>query len=202
MSLPGLTSLEGKVVGSWHSTKEFNVGKTNLVGNKRRSPLNFKSNWIEHVYGNKHKLGNSDWVGKSLTVAVSGEGKMRVAWNKGGRRSSLWVLRDHREHVSSGSRVHNFPVVGSDQDGTQVGLYLKPTGPSRMGVGESPTLGDLRPLSQESHTSVMSKAPHEALDAQDITSAEVVLVEESPTPSEKVGTVRHQALTTAVSSGT
>ena len=60
MSLPGLTSLEGKVVGSWHSTKEFNVGKTNLVGNKRRSPLNFKSNWIEHVYGNKRELGNSD----------------------------------------------------------------------------------------------------------------------------------------------
>ena len=60
VSLPGPTTLEGRVVGSRHSTEEFNVGKTNPIGNKRRSPLNFKSNWIEHVYGKKRELGNSD----------------------------------------------------------------------------------------------------------------------------------------------
>ena len=89
MSLPGPTTLEGRVVGSRPSTEEFNVGKTNLVGNKRRSSLNFKSNWIEHVYGKKCELGNSDWAGKCLTVEVNGEGKRMVAWNKGGLRSSL-----------------------------------------------------------------------------------------------------------------
>ena len=113
VSLPGLMTLEGRVVGSRPSTEEFNVGKTNLVGNKRRSPLNFKSNWIEHVYGKKCELGNSDWAGKCLTVEVNGEGKRRVAWNKGGLKSSLWVTRDQREHVSSGSWVLKYPVVGS-----------------------------------------------------------------------------------------
>ena len=89
VSLPSLMTLEGRVMGSRPSTEEFNVGKTNLVGNKRRSSLNFKSNWIEHVYGKKCELGNSDWAGKCLTVEVNGEGKMMVAWNKGGLRSSL-----------------------------------------------------------------------------------------------------------------
>ena len=98
VSLPGPTTLEGRVVGSRRSTKEFNVGKTNPVGNKRSS-LNFKSNWIEHVYGKKRELGNSNWAGKSLIVEVNGKGKRRVAWNKGGLRSSLWVTRDQREHV-------------------------------------------------------------------------------------------------------
>ena len=45
----------------------------------------------------------SDWVGKSLIVEVNGEGKRRVAWKKGGLRNSLWVTRDQREHVPSGS---------------------------------------------------------------------------------------------------
>ena len=119
------------------------------------------------------------------------EGKRRVVWNKGGLRNSLWVTRGQREHRPSGSQVHKYPVVGSDQDGTQVGLlvipYLEPTGPIRMEVGESPTLEDLRLLIQEAHASVMSKAPHEASDAQDITSADVDLAEESPAPLEKVG---------------
>ena len=60
MSLPSSSTLEGRLVGSRRSTKEFNVGKTNPVGYKRRSLLNFKSNWIEHVYGNKRELGNFD----------------------------------------------------------------------------------------------------------------------------------------------
>ena len=119
VSLPGPTTLEGRVVGSQHSTEEFNVGKTNPIGSKRRSPLNFKSNWIEHVYGKKKReLGNSDYAGKILTIEVNREGKMRVAWNKGGLRCSLWVTMDQMEHVSSGSRVHKYPVMGSDQDGT------------------------------------------------------------------------------------
>ena len=71
--------------------------------------------------------------------------------------------------MSSGSRVHKYPMVGSNQDGTQVGFpvisYPEPTGPSRMKAGESLTLGDLRPLSQEAHALVMSKAPHKASDA-------------------------------------
>ena len=94
MSLPGLTTLGGRDVGSRCSTEEFNFGKTNPVGNKRRSPLNFKSNWIEHVYGKKKgELGNSDWTGIGLTVEVNGEGKRHVAWKKGGLRSSIWVTR-------------------------------------------------------------------------------------------------------------
>ena len=56
------------------------------------------------------------------------------------------VRRDQKEHVPSGSRVHNFPMVGPDQDGTLVGLLVfsgpKPTGPLRLEVGESPTGGD------------------------------------------------------------
>ena len=53
VSLPSLMTLEGRVVGFRCNIKEFNVGKTNLVGNKRRSSLHFKSNWIEHAYGKK-----------------------------------------------------------------------------------------------------------------------------------------------------
>ena len=189
VSLPGPSTLEARVVGSRRSTEECNVGKTNPVGNKRRSPLNFKSNWIEHVFGKKRELGNSDCAGKSLIVEVNGEGKRRVVWNKGGLRSSLWVSRDQREHVPSDSRVHLNPVVGSDQDGSQVGLPVifdpEPTGPFRTEVGESPTVGDPRPLSLEAHTLVMSKAPHEASNAQDITSAEVDLAEESLAPPKK-----------------
>ena len=102
--------------------------------------MNFKSNWIEHVYGNKRELDNSDWAGKSLTVEVNGEGKRRVVWNKGGLRSSLWVIRDQREHMPSGSRVHKCPMVDSNQDGSLVGIpvisSLEPTGPLRLEVGE------------------------------------------------------------------
>ena len=97
MSLLGPTTLEGRVVGSRRSTKEFNVGKTNPVGNKRSS-LNFKSNWTEHVYGKKRELRKSDWTGKSLIVEVNGEGKRSVAWKKGGLRSSIWVSRGEGSH--------------------------------------------------------------------------------------------------------
>nr|POE90443.1 hypothetical protein CFP56_43117 [Quercus suber] len=96
--------------------------------------------------------------------------------------------------------------------GTQIGLpvipYLEPTSPIRMEVGESPSLGDPSPLNQETHASVMSKAYasvmskalHKALDAQDITSADVDLTEESPAPPEKAGIVRQEASMTAMSS--
>ena len=131
---------------------------------------------------------------------------MRVAWNKGGLRCSLWVTMDQMEHVSSGSRVHKYPVMGSDQDGTQVGLpvisFPEPTDPSRMEVGESPTLGDLRPLSQEAYTLVMSKEPHKTSDAQDITSDDVDLAEKSPTPPKKADIARQQAPLMAASSAT
>ena len=92
--LLGPTILEGGIVGARRSTEGLNFGMTNLVGNKRGSPLHFKSNWIEHAYGKKNELENSDWVGKSLIIEVIGEGKRRVVWNKGGLKSSLWVLRD------------------------------------------------------------------------------------------------------------
>ena len=105
VSLPGPATLEGRAVGSQCRTEELNFGNTNPVGYKRRSPLNFKSNWNEHVYGNKRELRNYDGAGKSLTVEVNGEGKRRVVWNKGGLRNSQWVIRDQREHVPSGSRV-------------------------------------------------------------------------------------------------
>ena len=85
--------------------------------------------------------------------------------NKGGLRSSLWVIRDQREQVPSGSRVLKYLMVGS---GTQVGLVIsgpEPTGPMRLEVGESPTVGDPILLSLEAHAPVMSKAPHEALEA-------------------------------------
>ncbi|KAF3972963.1 hypothetical protein CMV_003577 [Castanea mollissima] len=48
----------------------------------------------------------------------------------------------------------------------------------------------------------MSKAPHEASDAQDITRAKLDLAEESPVPPEKADTARQQAPMTAASSAT
>nr|POE88805.1 hypothetical protein CFP56_25251 [Quercus suber] len=121
-----------------------------------------------------------------------GKEKRRVVWNKGGLRSSLWVIRDQREHVPSGSRVHNFPMVGSDQDGTLVGLPvlsgLGPTGPLRLEVGESPAGGDLKLLRQEAYTPVMSKASHVTFEALDITRADVDLAVEPPAPPVKAGT--------------
>ena len=131
--------------------EDFNLGKIYPVGNKRFL-LNFKSNWIEHVYGKKRELRKSDWIGKGLTVEVNGEGKRSVAWNKGGLRSSIWVSRDQRDHMvafSSVSQVHK-PVVGLEQVGSQVGLPLipfpKPIGPSRMEDCVSPSVGDQRLL--------------------------------------------------------
>ena len=62
MSLLGPATLEGRVMGSWGSAEEFYVGKTNPVGYNRRSLLYFKSNWLEHGFGNKHELGSSDWA--------------------------------------------------------------------------------------------------------------------------------------------
>ena len=53
MNLPGPATLGGTEVGPRRSAEDFNFGKINPVGNKRRSPLNFKSNWIERVYGKK-----------------------------------------------------------------------------------------------------------------------------------------------------
>ena len=117
-----------------------------------------------------------------------------MAWNKGGLKSSLWVSRDQREHVSRGSQVHKFPRVGSVQDGPLVGLLVisfpKPTSPSWTEVGESPTMGDPRSLSLEAHALVLSETTHEAslaLVALDI-------AEESPAPPEKAGTAQQQAL--------
>ena len=60
VSLPGSATLEGTEVGSQCSTEDFNFGKIYSVGNKRRSPLHFKSNWTEHVYGKKGELRKSD----------------------------------------------------------------------------------------------------------------------------------------------
>lgn len=93
MSLPGPTNLGGRVGGSRRSTKKFNAGKTNLVGNNRRSSMLFKSNGFEHGYRKYRELGNFDWAGKSLTVNVNEEGKRSVPWNKEGRRSSIWVSK-------------------------------------------------------------------------------------------------------------
>ena len=95
-------------MGSWCSTEDLNFGKIYPVGNKRRSLLNFKSNCIEHVYGKKHELRKSDWIGKSLTVEVNGEGKRSVAWKKGGLRSSIWVSRGQRDHVWVPLVFHEF----------------------------------------------------------------------------------------------
>ena len=60
MSLPGPTTLEGRVVGSRRNAEEFYVGKTNSVGYNRIPSLYFKSNRLEHGFGNKRELGSSD----------------------------------------------------------------------------------------------------------------------------------------------
>ena len=90
-------------------------------------------------------------------------------WNKCGLKSSLWVLKDQREHVTRDSRVHKLPRVGSIQDGPLVGLsvtsFPELTGPRWLEVGESLTIGDLISLSLETHALVLSKTPHEALVA-------------------------------------
>ena len=166
--LLGPTILEGRIVGARCSTEGLNFGMTNLVRNKRGSPLHFKSNWIEHAYGKKSELENSDWVGKSLIIEVIGEGKRRVVWKNGGLRSSLSVIRDQREHVPS-SWVHNLHLVGSDQDGNLVGFPElsgpEPTGPMRLQVGVSPTGEDPKLLRQEVHASVRSNASHVSSEA-------------------------------------
>uniref|UniRef100_A0A7N2KUK5 Reverse transcriptase zinc-binding domain-containing protein n=1 Tax=Quercus lobata TaxID=97700 RepID=A0A7N2KUK5_QUELO len=192
--LPGPTTLEGRVVGARRSTEGLNIGMTNLVENKRRSLLHFKSNWIEHAYGKKSELGNSNWARKSLTIEVIGERKRRVAWNKGDLKSSLWVSRDQREHASRGSKVHKFPRVGSVQDGPLVGLpvisFPEPTSPSWTEVGESPTMGDPRSLSLEAHALVLSETTHKA----SLASVALDISEESPAPPEKASTAQQQAL--------
>ena len=176
MSIPGPTTLGGRDVGSWCIYVEFNLGETNIVGNKRRFLLKLNLNLNEFVYGKERELRNSYWIREGLTVEVNGEGKRRVAWNsnKGGSRSSKWVTRSQREHVvghSSGSRVQKNLVVGSGQDcNTQVGLPVIPnlesTGPIRMEVGGSPSLGDPRLSNHEAQASTMSNAPNEASVAQ------------------------------------
>ena len=60
VSLLGSMTLGGRVRGSRRSTKEFNFGKTILVGNNRRSSLLFKSNGFEHGNSKYREQGNSD----------------------------------------------------------------------------------------------------------------------------------------------
>ena len=103
MSLPGLTTLGGRVGGSRRSFEEFNVGKTNLVGNNRRSSLLFKSNGFEHGNSKYRELGNSDWAGKRLTVEVNEEGKRSVTWNKRGTEEFYLGLK--RSDGAEGARV-------------------------------------------------------------------------------------------------
>ena len=93
-------------------------------------------------------------------------------------------------------------------------LNLESTGPIRMEIGESPSLGDLRPLNHEAQASAMFNASHEALVAQvvmsghcdefmkevDTTSAGASHVEESPVPLEKASTVQNQSSKMAMSS--
>ena len=95
MSIPGPTTLGGRDVGSWCIYVEFNLGETNIVGNKRRFLLKLNLNLNESAYGKERELRNSYWTREGLTVEVNGEGKRRVAWNsnKGGSRSSKWVTR-------------------------------------------------------------------------------------------------------------
>ena len=104
---------------------------------------------------------------------------------------------------SSVSRVRK-PVVGLDQDGSQVGLPMIPfpelTDPSRMGEGVSPYVGDLSLLNKEAHALVMSKAPHVVLDAQDVKGVDVFLTEESLTPLVMAGTARQHDSKFATSS--
>ena len=148
MSLLGPMTIGGRVGSSQCNIEEFNFGKTILVGNNRRSSSFFKSNGFEHGNCKYREQGNSDWVGKRLTVEVNEEGKRSVMWRRGGLWSSIWVSkgqREQREHVASGSRGYNFSKVGSAQKGTHVGHpvlpYPEPTGPFMMERGQSPSLG-------------------------------------------------------------
>ena len=108
--------------------------------------------------------------------------------------------------MPSGSRVQKFPMVGSNQDGTLVGLPTfsgpEPTGLLRLEVGESPTGGDPTLLRQEAYAPVMSKASHDTSEAQDNTRVDVDLAVESSAPPVKASTVRHEASMTTASSAT
>ena len=156
------------LMGSWCRSEILNLEKTILVEKQRRSLLNFKLNWADHVFGNKGELRNPDWAGIGLTVEVNGERKRRVTWKKGGLRSSIWVSKGQREHVvPSRSWDLSYTVVGSvqAQKGLLVTPFLVSTSPSSLVVGVSLTVGVTKPFIQETHTSTMPKAPHLALVA-------------------------------------
>ena len=97
MSLPSPMTIGGRVGSSQCNIEEFNFGKTILVGNNRRSSSFFKSNGFEHGNCKYREQGNSDWVGKRLTVEVNEEGKRSVMWRKGGLWSLIWVSKGQRE---------------------------------------------------------------------------------------------------------
>ena len=59
VSILGPTTLGGRDVGSQRINVEFNLGETNLVGNKRIFPLKFNSNLNGSVYGKERELRNS-----------------------------------------------------------------------------------------------------------------------------------------------
>ena len=178
-------------MGSRSRSEVPNLEKTILLEKQRRSPLNFKFNWVDHVFGNKGELGNPDWAGIGLTVEVNGEGKRRVAWKKGGLRSSIWVSKGQREHVvPSGSRDLSHTVVGSvqAQKGLPVTHFPVSTGLSSLVVGVSPTVGVTKPFIQETHTPTMPKAPRLALVAQGDMDVVGFQGEMLPAPSEEAGT--------------
>lgn len=62
VSSPGPTSLGGRDVGSRCINEDLNLGVTNPVGNHRRSPLNFNSDWTDHGYGKVCGPRTSDWT--------------------------------------------------------------------------------------------------------------------------------------------
>ena len=104
---------------------------------------------------------------------------------------------------SSGSRVYNFSVMGSDQEGSHVGLpmipFPEPTGPITMERGPSPSLAKPSLLNLVDHASRVSITPHVASGAQDITCAAVDLTEESSAPLEMAGIARLEASMTVMS---
>ena len=59
VSILGPTTLGGRDMGSQCINVEFNLGETNLVGNKRIFPLKFNSNLNGSVYGKERELRNS-----------------------------------------------------------------------------------------------------------------------------------------------
>ena len=97
-----------------------------------------------------------------------------------------------------------FPVI----------LNLESTDPIRMEMGESPSLGDLRPSNHEAQASAMSNSSHEASVAQvvmsshcdefmrevDTTGAGASHTKDSLTPLEKANTVRNQSSKMVMSS--